>query len=515
MAEATGTAESVPLVGSGGGGGGGSALRGGLEVDTSIIMAPKPSFVSSPYGQRYLNRRAIGTSVGDVLARAEMWASNIACYYDHGTVSSPGLYGTTNIDNLLQDRYGLYRELGKRSIKYKALPITITDYTVWRDMDNADLFLLGNVGSLLNLSRLNHYNYGCSILTQYLGKYMSRLSRLWRSLSAKPMLGIVKSHGLRNSQITSVPGEQSVYIRWWSSAMLRSTNGPGNPDASIGGYSVMAILMNDAMLGKWVEYLETVERWSRMGATAIATDWIAIRDMIDMIIDVVPGVYTTGLPKVSEMPGITSDVSILTDVFARCVTEKDDVNVGTDQWNIFPVPDALGMNGRIPIAGFGQPGVMDFMLLGAPKFGIFSGDMTKQIGDVNSAVRLVGSDLRVTDQVLNPNGVVDADKAFGLAIASGGEEEILVEGTATAIALSSSIEVGSANDVSFLSQASLKSKHPWMIHRFAVKGGVAAGYNRWVESPNFGYLFYAEPADLIENNIVAFATAMGLPYLRG
>lgn len=205
---------STPLNPSGGGGGG-SVMRGDLITEATFLQPQPVTFVDSPFGQRYLSRKTRSLSRDDVVLRMGLWAFDVRGYHDYGAVTLD-VPDALAVDYLLQDWYPLVRDMGKRNLKYKHLPLTITDKQMLRYWMNAYGTLVSNNCALLNLNRLAMVNTALSTVSALLPRYMSRLTRLWRRTSALSAPTLLKAHAIRNGMIPYLPNFCSPYVRFWS-----------------------------------------------------------------------------------------------------------------------------------------------------------------------------------------------------------------------------------------------------------------------------------------------------------
>jgi hypothetical protein len=114
----------------GGNSAGGGSVMGQLITEGTFLQHPNPTFVDSPFGQRYVSAKPKALIQNDVLVRSCALAFTIRGYADTGTVDTLNVQGTGDAELLLQDWYTLVRDMAKRSLKYKHLPTTLTDVDV-------------------------------------------------------------------------------------------------------------------------------------------------------------------------------------------------------------------------------------------------------------------------------------------------------------------------------------------------------------------------------------------------
>lgn len=473
---------------------GGGSVMGTVITEAAFLRPPLPTFMDSPFGQRYLCAKPKSCINGDVQARGQIWAFSLRGYCTYGTVVAAEL---AEGENLLKDWYPLVRDMAKRSLKYKHLPTTLSDYNMLKYWCDAYFYVLANLTTLLNLNRLLQYNAAFSYLCAILPTYMSRITRLWRRLSALSAPPFLKAHAIRNGQVVFAPGVLAPTIRMWSPEFLLPS-GSGGPSPYILDKEIDEILPVAAELGPFVYGLELTEKWLETGATAISSDFIAVRDLVDMSADIVPGTFVPGLPDPKDVPGLSIDLSVITDLLRRAVFRKDVITAGTDRWIIFPVPEMSDLGGRIPVCGLGQPTMNDFTYLGAPKYGVFYGAAagTKSV-DVDSNLMVPGTDFQMISTM--DISATDARSIFGSKTGTPDEEMWTAPlGTAADIFSAYDLNVASTIRAAIRGDA-LRMLHPWDDVRYHDRDAWAAGWTRLVEEVGYSYLMYMEPSDLAYN----------------
>jgi hypothetical protein len=505
---------SVPATS--GGIGGGSAFRGELLTEGAYLQPVPPSYVDSPFGQRYLVRKTRSMSLDDIVIRGQVWAFDVRGYHEYGTVTLD-IPDTLGAENLLLDWYPLVRDMAKRSLKYKHVPTTLaTTPALLRHWINAYFFVVANCTVLLNLNRLAMINTGLSKVTEFFPQYMSRVARLWRRTSALSAPSWIKAHAIRSGLIVQKPGFTCPVIRLWTSDVLLPT-ASGGPTITPSGNTGLSSFTTVAELTKLVATLESVEKWLEIGHASVGmVDFIAVKDLIDMTSDIVPGAFATGLPDGASMPGIVSDPGILTDIFARAMFWKDDQT--TDKWAIFPIPEEGNFGGRVPIVGFGPGGsVYEHTLLGAPKYGHLN-SLTARSANVDTIFRALGTDLcmGINGIYLCTDAALNARLAFG-DLTQYGDEECRREGLpATSIQLFKAIDWDLAATVrDWFVKDSIASKHVWSHGMGSIRSGfVANEWPRFVDEARVDYQFWSEAQDLGANYALLVANALGIPYIR-
>lgn len=489
---------------------------GSLLTEATYLEPPPMVFVESPFGQRYASRRpkTIGL-IQDVGVRIEQWQSSCIGYKDYGTVAgTPVVPGYSNGERVLQDWYSYSRDMGKRALKYKHLPVNLSDENMLIYIMDVYHYLIANLTMLLNLNRLPHWNYVLADLNTYLPKYMARITRCWRHASALRMPPFWKAHAIRNGMIAYVPNILAPTIRLWScNGLLAHVS--GGPDITDPWNDLDDLFTTDLTLGQFVEALETTERWLRMGETGIITDFTAVKDLIDMTRDITPGTFDPGLPDSAKVPGLSGDQTLATDLLRRAVFRKDKVPAGTDQWIIYPIPNYADYGEMIPIVGFGAPTIYDFTLLGAAKYGHFTGDLTSLVEDVNTAFRYMGTDYHVRAQ----GSVGEIRDVFGLdgSAADLYDEVIGFIDSTGAVAYSKVYDAFDCNSASpwrtQLLQDPIRRMNPWDIIRAANQSGWTDLWKRMTGEKVHGYQMWVDPQDLGQNYAEFLARSLGIPFL--
>jgi hypothetical protein len=481
---------------------------GDVLTEGSFLQRAKGGFIESIFGQRYTTTKPRALEDADVSVRAQVWTFSIRG--SHGKVGVPESWLQNTAfagETLLQDWYPLVRDMAKRALKYKHLPVTLSDYNMLRYYMDIYYYVVANLTVLLNLNRLGQFNVGFANICVNLPRVMSRVQRLWRRTSALSIPSFVRDHALRNGQIAYATGILAPTIRFWSNEYLLVTGGPSITALNEDPFEMLVTL---ADLETFVTNLETAERWLEIGTAGIATDFTAVKDLIDMCSDIVPGAFVTGLPRSDAMPGLTPDPTLLTDLLRRAVFCKDAVDQATDRWTIFPVPAATEFGGRFPVVGFGTPSVYDFLLLGAPKYGYFNAGLGTKSADVDSICMIPGTDHRVRAN-LDIGQTAFAD-IFGVNPAP--DEVFLGDTTPDPYISNNSFDHGDAAAIlAYFTTDSIFRLHPWDDIRWNDRNAWAAGWQHIVDENTYGYLMWMDPEDLGENYAEFLAKSLGIPYI--
>lgn len=514
--DATRTAESVPLATSEPAGMGGSSLGQlpELVTEASFLQPERLTLIDSPFGHRYAVSKSRSRSRDDIAVRVMVFASDVKGYHDVGTlVNYPFVDDLESGHILLQDWYQLVRDMGKRALKYKHIPTTITDVEIPRHYMNAHHFVGSNLWMLINLNRLGMFNVALATLFTHLPKYMSRILRAWKRLSAAPAPNWLKAKEIRDGSILHIPGLIAPTMRFWHPLTLLAA-GSGGPSVGADVSNAYDMLANETKLGVFVLALENTILWLERGTPTIEDDFRAFKDVVDMTHDVAPGTWTTGLVEAKQAPGFVASASLYMELFGRAIFAKDKVTAGTDQWQIFPIPGLTTWgSSNIPINYLGNAlAEHDVTLMGTPKFGFFDDDKTAMQADVNSITRVCGTDVRMRAYPLL-GGLTAAD-IFGTDIV----DEVIMRDTVAAASLATN---GTCNwgdaDVTraWLQADSIDSNHYWMRFRAQGRDSFPAGvWSRFVDESRAKTAF-VDVDDLGFNYGNWMSKQLAIPFLRG
>jgi hypothetical protein len=500
-------------------------MQGELLTEGTFLSRPGIRYIDSPFEQKYIVNKNRAMTAYEVSIRAGVWGFDVRGYQDYGSFTLNMPSGIADGEEMLQDWYLHVRDMGKRSLKYKHIPTTLTDYDTLMHYINAYFYVVANLATLLNLNRLLQWNAAFSAVTLYLPRYMSRINRLWRRVSGLPMNSLVKAHSIRSGSIVGDPPRMAPIIRFWASKFLLAA-GSGGPTITDIDATVLECLMDNTFLGQWVANLETVERWCEVGPSAGAPqdDFIAVRDAIDMTYDVVPGSFIAGLPAAKDLPGLSRDLSVLSDLLCKCVGLKDEVTSGTDTWLFSHIAEHSIWDDRSLVVGFGSPHPLyDFTLWGTPNFGIHNAGLDIQFANVDTAIRLPGTDFPLKDNLTLANW--DIRDFFGqdiMGIAAGiGDDEIMQEYNA-----GTTMEVGGrffnwgavADIIQAIGYDAISKNHIfWLLGsqvRAGAAGKLAVGHAKVYDEAKYDYIFYPEAQDLGDNHAVLWQRALGIPYVN-
>jgi hypothetical protein len=339
---------------------------------------------------------------------------------------------------------------------------------------------------------------------------------------------LFKAHAIKSGQIFWDPRLCAPIVTFWNNSSCLPQADGGLTFTATGDDPISNILRSDSnasILG-FVNFLEAQERWLEIGGgtTAVNIDLAALKDLIDMSYDIVPGTWVPGLPRADEMPGIINDRSGLTEHLARCMTVKREEAV-TDQWTWFPSAKAVSFDGRFPVTGFGTPSIYDFTYFGAPKFVIKDADAVAVVCDVNGDVRVPGTDFLCDNHVYMKSSTtyLGVDAIFGSK--TGTDQVNALKNTASALITSQhSMDWTDLSDIqsSMLEKDDTYANHIWKdlmlncdLGDFFDADDSSMTAIRQVEGAKYDYIFYADAEDYGDNTAQLYSSVLGIPYFRG
>jgi len=493
-ADATGTA--VPVSGTGGGGGGGSALASPPSVTASLLQRPKPGVIASPFGQVYLLDRTRPIAADAIQARTQQWCFDINGY----TILNASVANQVSEYNagstLLSDWYGLARQLAKASLKYKHTPTTLNTPALFADYLNVAHNAIANMVALINLEHLYQLNQAFSTMYTYLPNVMSRVKRLYRRASTPFLPAFIKMQGIKDGMIPLGPG-YVPHLRFWSENNLTMYGG-GADYTDLSSETPDTVLGDATKLNNFVGNLEKMV-WVLEGNVSYnanaSSDVIAIKDLIDMMQDVIPGMYTQGLPDEKVFPGVMADKSLLNDWYCRALCSYDTKGVAGDVFVAYPAQGLSGFNNKIPIAGWGTPGMEEFTLLGGTKFVLLNDTPGTNYLAAGGKVTAYGTSYPVGVFYTKESHYTREDGWVAI------DDTIYDMGDGASIRTWSNIYPTS-------------DEHIYRKHLFAAQLGAALEW-RFVDHVPTDYIFWMDEEDFGPNHALMLAAGLGIPYLKG
>jgi hypothetical protein len=507
----TGTDAPVPGVSAGGQG---SSMVGMLQ-ESQLLQPSKPTFIDSPFGHRYLSRRARAVHSDEVQARYQTWGFNVKGYWLNGVPSTALRLAEYNAaESIFVDWYTLARQQGKAALKYKHLPLALTDTTLFAMYWNVYHYAVANCTALLALDHMYQYNVAFGSLSEFLPRRITQVKRMWRRLQAIHAPMILKAHAIRSGLIVHDPPRTPPIVRLWSHVAIDGHfGGPDDyTDEAVSLFDdVMTTLATlDVLISNIniaVMYLET-----NITNAAELADVTAIKDMIDMIQDVVPGAFVQGLPNENDIPGVVVDVGVLNDIFHRSAFFKHNEDSGTDQWLTYPVPH-VGTTTPIlelmPMKGRGTPGLYEFTLLGGAKVSALDNSDTKTYTDQADVAIIYGTDIPLTAKPMDVAAHV-IDGVFGTIT-----QEQLYTRDNLWVDISQFVDLDNGGATALWqlkdSMAGLKDYAKMM---FTEIGGALNTFSRLIDEQAVDYTFWMAGEDLCGNYGQLIASSLGVPYLR-
>lgn len=509
---------SVPMGKTGSGIGG--SVRGQPIVEGAFITPSRMSFAESPFGQRYALQKPRPFTTQDILARVQVWAFDVIGVHSYTSGITPldWIPGITDAMIIYAQWYEMTRDLAMRSLKYKPTPTSLsTNPLILRDYFNVYYYALANLTTLLNLNRLLMYSPALGLLGRYLPQIAARMSRAWIRLQAVLAPVFLKAHAIRNGSIVYQPGFIEPTLRFWSAGYLPDSALGGPYAYSVGG-TVNAMLTSSSNLASFMTGIEECIFWLERGSSTMSAgllaDYTAMKDVMAMVNDVVPGTYSQGLPPSKDLPGFTNDPGLLVDLMRRAVFRKDIKPGFTDRWTVFPAPQQSILMEKIPVvlSQKGVVGLYDCTALGAPKYGMLKPSAISFFNDVDSPWACVGTELPVGDSL--DRASFDVRSTFGLPTGSV-DEETYSTLLGSYNALYSAFDTDSASEIRLYAlRDSLRSLHPWDDVRYVERAATPSYWPRLVqEDLGFG-LAWVDPEDIGWNYGEFTAKMLAVPYSK-
>jgi hypothetical protein len=489
-----------------------------------MLTQEEPALVESPFGQRYLTARARTPNADDILARFQVWAFDVRGYHDYGAFTLDIPTQMEAGEQILENWYDMARQQAKVALKYRHLPLVLGDDTHVINYLNAYVYVVANLSTLLNLDRLYMYNIAFARIQPYLPRRISQIRGMWRRAMAVRAPMLLKAHALRCGTIFHMPGRHAPVVRFWNHDAIdghyggaadytddatvvaadTGTDGVLAGDNVITGTTKLDVFLSNINIALW--YLE-----GNITAGAESDDITAIKDMADMIHDVIPGSWEQGLPGETSLPGIVVDPGLTTELYYRLIAYKTDESVGTDQWVIWPPPQPAGLAGRCPIYTLlpdFKTDIYSNCQLGAPKFAVFEDGVDYVERDVNTAVRIAGSDI--------PTSAIPA-QTFGVTeMFSGGVREVLFTREDGFDTINTFVDYGTlANVLGQMDTQCYYNDHYANLvwYRADLIAAQSVGELRFLNNTGAAIRAFVDVEDQGENYARLLATSLGVPYL--
>jgi len=501
LADGANSGESAPVPAPVAAAGGGSSMVQPIGT-RGLLQYPRSPLISSPFGQAYMTERSRGIVDDMVQMRAATWYYNIVGYTALGSAVTTTPSELTAAGTLLDDWYVLGRQQGKAALKYKHTPLTITAGR-FADFLNVYIYAVATCVTLFNADRLYQYNQAGSTFSEYLPKYMSRVTRLYRRLNSIMMAPGIVALAVKMGMIAmSTAHRMPPHIRLFDAGVLVAYGGATDYDAFASTDTPITYLNTDANLLKIVNNIERAV-WALEGTISFdattATDFTAIKDMMDMLNDVGGGLYRSGLlPDEKSFPGLVDDRSLLNDWYDRGNIGNN--NSGTKTAQGFPIIglSTNGFNSRIPIMGFGAPSMEEFTLFGAIKAFRFA--------DTDGAVESASTTMLLVGMLWRYGSYASTNVKIPEALYTREDGWVTITDA-----------VQDYNDGSNC-RAYLNTRSTRALHRYDLTpwlGLLSTGLEyKWVEEKTRDYCIWMEPDDLGPNTAMLLAQWFGIPYIK-
>jgi hypothetical protein len=481
------------------GGGGGSSMNI-KEESITLVTREYPTFVESPFGQRYLVDRSrpipadqYQLTMSKMLFRLRGWHE-----YGENTVYLED-YDAGSI--VLANWYPYVRAMAKAALKYKHLPLNLNDTSTFEDYLNVYYYACHNLTALANLQVLVSYNEAFASLYQYLPSKFSRIRRLWARLAAIWAPNFLKTHAIKNGMICKWPGHFEPHFRLADENPLVMYGG-GADYTALRAYQPYEILQSNTYLTNLIDNIEKAI-WALEGYITydadVLEDVTSIVDLVHMSQDILPGRWVQGLPAFSSFPGLIDDPAYFTELYARCLVGVDSHGVYDDQLYIFPVAAEAQFRSLIPVKGWGQiDPFRAYSYMGAAKVALLANDKT-EYSDTVLVWQYYGTDMPIR---------IDSNNAPGNDGCQYSREDGWMDreepddlGDASELALA----VGEGTI--------MNARHIWMSQ--ALIGQIT--YPGWefsmVDSHPVDFTFWMDPNDLGGNFGQFLAVQLGIPYV--
>lgn len=351
------------------GGGGKSALRG--IADLNPLRAPLPELVKTSFGAAYLTGRSRPIPEDALQCYGEIWKLSLEGWDESG---SPTDFIPSYADGntLLGQWYGHARNEAKIALKYKHQPTALNTSASFLKYNEPVFFAIANLTCFFNVTNLLFYNQAFMTLNEFAPRRRAKASRLWDRINAVPTWTLIRNHaifcGSIFGDVHNVP-----FMRVWTESTV-DWYGPSQ------AYTAQTTVYPDELftsltnLDNWLDNIESAIEVaeghlnSALGANDVE-DCLGIRDLIDMVRDITPGVFEAGkLPNPKDLPGLTTSPTLKSELYGRGSMWKDSFGLGTDLRCAFPVIGESNFRDQVPIGIWGEINeAYAYTLLGASK----------------------------------------------------------------------------------------------------------------------------------------------------
>jgi hypothetical protein len=350
---------SVPTTG-GGGQSGFSPIR-----QNTLVQPFVPGLIQSPYGPSYLTRRSRPIPADAIQAISLGLQFDIKGYVIKGTSHTELLNEYNAGETLLSTNwYPAMRQRAKEQLQWKATPTALVAGSTVQDWMNIFFYAVANCGVLINMDRLYQVNQACSSLYTYLPGKVARVKRLWRRLQSVVAPRFLAIEALKRGLVFSESPDAPVHVVKWSECPLVVYGGAADY-TDYANRSMYFCLSNDTYLTNLIDNIEKAV-WALESAVTydanMAADFIAIRDVMEMLSNSIPDLYGKFLPNDTDLPGLIVDPRLGDIIYRNALENYETKGASADEVSFFPVTKMTDFANKIPIVGRGSPDEDDFSL---------------------------------------------------------------------------------------------------------------------------------------------------------
>lgn len=491
---------SVPATSGGGGSSGFSPV-----IQNRLVQPFVPGLIQSPYGPSYLTRRSRPLPADAVQARSFGLQFDIKGYVYKGVAPTEVLNEYQAGENLLTiNWYPAMRQRAKEQLQWKATPTALVAGGTVTDWMNIYFYAVANAGVLINLDRLYQLNQACSSLYTYLPGKISRVKKLWGRLRSVVAPKFLAAEAMKRGLVFSESPDSAVHIIKWSESPLVVYGGPADY-TDYANASMYFCLSNDTYLTNLVDNIEKAT-WALESAVTydanMAADFIAIRDVMEMLSNTMPELYGKFLPADMDMPGLIVDPR-LGDIVYRCALEQYETKgASADEVTLFPVTKMTEFANKIPIIGRGIPDEEDFSFWGKPKV-YTTNDSTAGLRYGPAANKLVGYGTIFAAHWVNWGTLGNWTKDYLYTREDGWVNDTLDAAT----------DFGDGAGIrAWINMHGRIIEHAYWPHIFASQLTTTLEW-RFLDDLRVDYQFWMDEEDLGGNYAMFLAKNVGLPYI--
>jgi hypothetical protein len=483
-----------------------SAMRGPIVPAVQLVQQI-PAMHTTPFGQGYLERRSRPLPADEIQVVAQLWKWDVRGYHelDSPTLQEPAEYD--GVKKQLNASYAYMRQVIKLSKKPRLLQDTVTDERM-ADYFNVYHCAGANLIWLLNFNMMYQYNEAFQKYSTYLPDAIVRVVRLYRRLNAIIVPDFVKAMTVRDGMIAHSVQHKAPHVRVWTNKNLTLRGTAAYDDTYLVGNTTIALQTILGSAATLLSFLDDIESSIQAlegivgNAAPAPNDVLALKEIMEYIATVenFKPAYKQSLPSETSFPGVLDSPDIMNDWYCRLFTMIDNKGVGVDQGIYFPIMHIGDLQNRIPIKGYGVPGIIEYTLFGAVKFVASLNDAVNGVcyANTGSKRRFMGAAMPINDSNMYPenakvqiytreDGVLSWDTSYDLG--DGGDIRTWFNGAWPLIK---------------------HIYHNLMI--FAAQLTTALEYRNLDASP-VDYEWWAEADDFGPNTAIWVAEQMGLPYL--